>query len=217
MSDFRIDGPWGFAALPPLARAEVRRLRRVTARSARGRVLDLGGPDVDLGPYAGRDDVSSVHLVSPVRSERLRQARSARDLGLELHLEATVPPAGRFDSVLSVVRLVSAVDAGRLAHSLLRLAAPEGQLLVAEPTTAGGPVGRLRRFGAPVVRDLFGIDPDFDPPALLRGAGWHVAEVRRERVSLLAAPLRSVVLVTARRAPLEPDRGQDIDQEDHDG
>ena len=68
MSDFRIDGPWAFAGLPPLARAELRRRRKSLIARASGHVLDLGGVDVDLKPYARRDDIASVTVVSPLRS-----------------------------------------------------------------------------------------------------------------------------------------------------
>ena len=120
MSDFRIDGPWAFAGLPPLARAELRRRRKSLIARASGHVLDLGGVDVDLKPYSRRDDIASVTVVSPLRSERIRLIRQAKEVGVNLHLALSVPAGGRFDAIVSVARLVTASDPLEVAYSAVR-------------------------------------------------------------------------------------------------
>ncbi|MFM7068623.1 MAG: hypothetical protein ACKOYM_04100 [Actinomycetes bacterium] len=201
VSDFRIDGPWAFAGLPPLARAELRRRRRTLIQRASGRVLDLGGVDVSLRPYAGRDDISSVTVVSPLRSERIRLLRQAREVGVDLHLALSVPAGGRFDAVVSVARLVTATDPDLLARRLLGLVGGDGRLQAVEPAAAVGLARRVQRAGAPLSRGVLGVDVALDVPELLRRNGWFLSDLHKSTVSLTAAPLRTVVDLTARRGP----------------
>ena len=199
MSDFRIDGPWAFAGLPPLARAELRRRRRSLIARASGHVLDLGGVDVDLKPYSRRDDVTSVTVVSPLRSERIRLIRQAKEVGVDLHLALTVPAGGRFDAIVSVARLVTASDPDLLVRRLVGLVGSDGQLLAVEPAAAVGLARRVQRAGAPLSKGFLGVDVALDVPDLLRRNGWFLTDTHKDTVSLTAAPLRTVVDITARR------------------
>lgn len=201
MSDFRIDGPWAFAGLPPLARKELRRRRRALIARSTGHILDLGGVDVDLRPYSRRDDVVSVTVVSPLRSERIRLLRQARDVGVDLHLALAVPAGGRFDAVVSVARLVTAMQPDLLARRLLALVGGDGRLMAVEPAAAVGLARRVQRVGAPLSKGVLGVDVALDVPDVLRRNGWFLSDVHRDTVSLTAAPLRTVVDITARRAP----------------
>mgnify|MGYP006275047681 CR=1 FL=1 len=201
MSDFRIDGPWAFAGLPPLARKELRRRRRALIARSTGHILDLGGVDVDLRPYSRRDDVVSVTVVSPLRSERIRLLRQAREVGVDLHLALAVPAGGRYDAVVSVARLVTAVQPDLLARRLLALVGGDGRLMALEPAAAVGLARRVQRVGAPLSKGVLGVDVALDVPDLLRRNGWFLSDTHRDTVSLTAAPLRTVVDITARRAP----------------
>lgn len=201
MSDFRIDGPWAFAGLPPLARKELRRRRRSLISRSSGHVLDLGGVDVDLRPYARRDDIVSVTVVSPMRSERIRLLRQAKEVGVDLHLALAVPAGGRFDAIVSVARLVTAAQPDLLARRLLALAGRDGRLMAVEPAAAVGLARRVQRAGAPLSRGVLGVDVALDVPDLLRRNGWFLSDLHRSTVALTAAPLRTVVDLTARRAP----------------
>jgi hypothetical protein len=201
VSDFRIDGPWAFAGLPPLARAELRRRRKSLIARASGHVLDLGGVDVDLKPYARRDDIASVTVVSPLRSERIRLIRQAKEVGVDLHLALTVPAGGRFDAIVSVARLVTASDPDLLVRRLVGLAGSDGRLLAVEPAAAVGLARRVQRAGAPLSKGFLGVDVALDVPDLLRRNGWFLTDTHKDTVSLTAAPLRTVVDITARRGP----------------
>ena len=201
MSDFRIDGPWAFAGLPPLARAELRRRRKSLIARASGHVLDLGGVDVDLKPYSRRDDITSVTVVSPLRSERIRLIRQAKEVGVDLHLALTVPAGGRFDAIVSVARLVTASDPDLLVRRLVGLVGSDGQLLAVEPAAAVGLARRVQRAGAPLSKGFLGVDVALDVPDLLRRNGWFLTDTHKDTVSLTAAPLRTVVDITARRGP----------------
>ena len=201
MSDFRIDGPWAFAGLPPLARAELRRRRKGLIARTSGHVLDLGGVDVDLRPYSRRDEIVSVTMVSPLRSERIRLIRQAKEIGVDLHLALTVPAGGRYDAVVSVARLVTAADPDLLVRRLLGLVGSDGRLVAVEPAAAVGLARRVQRVGAPFSKGVLGVDVALDVPDLLRRNGWFLTDTHRDTVSLTAAPLRTVVDITARRGP----------------
>ncbi len=201
VSDFRIDGPWAYAGLPPLARAELRRRRKGLIARTSGHVLDLGGVDVDLRPYARRDDIASVTVVSPLRSERIRLLRQAKEVGVDLHLALTVPAGGRFDAVVSVARLVTASDPDLLVRRILGLVGSDGRLYAVEPAAAVGLARRVQRAGAPLSIGVLGVDVALDVPDLLRRNGWFLTDTHRDTVSLTAAPLRTVVDITARRGP----------------
>lgn len=201
MSDFRIDGPWAFAGLPPLARAELRRRRKSLIARASGHVLDLGGVDVDLKPYSRRDDIASVTVVSPLRSERIRLIRQAKEVGVNLHLALSVPAGGRFDAIVSVARLVTASDPDLLVRRLVGLAGSDGRLYAVEPAAAVGLARRVQRAGAPLSKGFLGVDVALDVPDLLRRNGWFLTDTHKDTVSLTAAPLRTVVDITARRGP----------------
>jgi len=199
MSDFRIDGPWAFAGLSPLARAELRRRRRALIDRAHGSVLDLGGIDVDLSPYANHSNITSVTVVSPLRSERIRLLRQARELDVDLHLALRVPAGGKFDAVVSVARLVTAAQPAILVRRLSNILSTDGRLLALEPAAAVGLARRVQRAGAPAAKGFFGVDVALDVPDLLRNNGWFLTDVHRQTVSLTAAPLRTVLDITARR------------------
>ena len=199
VSEFRIDGPWAFAGLPPLARAELRRRRKSLIARASGHVLDLGGVDVDLKPYARRDDIASVTVVSPLRSERIRLIRQAKEVGVNLHLALTVPAGGRFDAIVSVARLVTASDPDLLVRRLVGLVGSDGRLLAVEPAAAVGLARRVQRAGAPLSKGFLGVDVALDVPDVLRRNGWFLTDTHKDTVSLTAAPLRTVVDITARR------------------
>jgi hypothetical protein len=201
VSDFRIDGPWAFAGLPPLARAELRRRRKSLIARASGHVLDLGGVDVDLKPYSRRDDIASVTVVSPLRSERIRLIRQAKEVGVNLHLALSVPAGGRFDAIVSVARLVTASDPDLLVRRLVGLAGSDGRLYAVEPAAAVGLARRVQRAGAPLSKGFLGVDVALDVPDLLRRNGWFLTDTHKDTVSLTAAPLRTVVDITARRGP----------------
>lgn len=164
-------------------------------------MLDLGGVDVDLKPYARRDDVTSVTVVSPMRSERIRLIRQAKEVGVDLHLALTVPAGGRFDAVVSVARLVTASDPDLLVRRLVGLVGSDGRLLAVEPAAAVGLARRVQRAGAPLSKGVLGVDVALDVPDLLRRNGWFLTDTHKDTVSLTAAPLRTVVDITARRGP----------------
>ena len=48
---------------------------------------------------------------------------------------------------------------------------------------------------------LLGVDVALDVPDLLRRNGWFLTDTHKDTVSLTAAPLRTVVDITARRGP----------------
>ena len=182
-----------------MARAELRRRRRALIDRAHGSVLDLGGIDVDLSPYANHSNITSVTVVSPLRSERIRLLRQARELDVDLHLALRVPAGGKFDAVVSVARLVTAAQPAILVRRLSNILSTDGRLLALEPAAAVGLARRVQRAGAPAAKGFFGVDVALDVPDLLRNNGWFLTDVHRQTVSLTAAPLRTVLDITARR------------------
>lgn len=180
--------PTGYErTLPPGLQLTVRTRRRVLARRARGRVLDLGGAEAHAALWgAAREVTEVVHLD--------RSTGRRRDLG---RVAALAAEGQRFDTVFSVFQLASAPDLDQALAGVRDVLAPDGIVLFLEPARLTGATGRAQRLVAPSLATATGWWVDRDIPAALRASGLSVTDLERHRSNTVQWWLRSLVEGTA--------------------
>lgn len=184
--------PTGYErTLPPEAQLLVRARRRRLTRTARGRVLDLGGADAHRSLWDGARSAAEATVLDGVRDPRL--ARLAGD-------------GECFDTVVSVFQLASSPDLDVTLDAIRDLLAGDGHLLFVEPAAQVGLAGRMQRLVAPSMGGVTGWRADRDIPMLLRAASLSVIDLRRHRVPTLQPWLRQVLEGVAHHA-LAPGAG----------
>jgi hypothetical protein len=124
----------------------------------------------------------------------------------ESELRDLAASGARFDTVLSVFRLVGAYDLDATVGRLRTVLADEGRLLFLEPVARGGAAART----AGAVAGLARIAPwqlDRDVPSILRGARLSITDLHRHRLPPYHWWLRQLVEGSAHHA-LAPDEGR---------
>jgi hypothetical protein len=142
------------------------------------------------------------------RRKRMRSRVDGRVLDVAEHtrsgLRDLVAAGDRFDTVLSVGQISTAPDGSAMCHDLAAVLEPDGCLLFLEPTSVVGPVGALQHALGPWMWRTTGRRPDYDVPALLRGAGLSISDCERFEAHALW-PYRSFVEGVARVAHVRND------------
>src|SRR4051794_31640974 len=130
------------------------------------------------------------------RRRRLFARASGRVLDLGDYSSFSLPElvgAGeRFDTIVSVMQISIAPEAGSFCANVARLLSDEGRLLFLEPTAMVGAAGAVQHALGPWVRRTTGRRFDYDIPGLIRAAGLAIGDC--ERISMRALwPYRSFV------------------------
>lgn len=170
--------------LPPGVQLTVRARRRVLTHRGRGRVLDLGGADSHRSLW-DRPGISHVELVEGRVERRLAEL---------------VDAAARFDTVLSVFRLITTIDLDAALQQVGRLLDDDGIVLFLEPGARPGSARRTRRALSPGVTMATGWRVDRDIPAALRRAKLSITEIERHRPNTMHWWLRTLVEGSAHHA-----------------
>lgn len=152
------------------------RRRQLVARAG-GDVLDLGGAESHRGLWAGASP-ASVTILDGVNDPRLR----------------TLAAAGpRFDTIVSVLQLTSAVDLEVALRRIGALLQPEGEVLFLEPGRRTGLAGAAQQMAAPTLGLIAGWHVDRDIPAVMRSEGLSVTDLSRHSVPTVQFWLRRLV------------------------
>ena len=165
---------------------EVGELRAETCRGLRGDVLEIGfGSGLNLRFYP--PEVTSVAAVEPADvGWRLSEGRRARtDLPVHrsgLDGQHLAERDASFDSALVTFSLCTIPDPSLALAEVRRVLRPGGSLHFLETGRAPDEgVARWQRRIDPVQRRVFaGCHVSRDIPALVRGAGFEIAELRAE-------------------------------------
>lgn len=168
--------------LPSSVAAVVEALRAGMGPLCRGRVLDLGGRAalaVDPG------EVSAVDVLSELDGGP----------GLE-GLARSGAADQRYDTVVAAARLLAHADLPEAIEAIDRLLAPDGHLLLAEPTRGWG---HLPGLVASVDRRRTDIHLLRDVPRALRAGGFACTHLERITMPTRLLPLRPWVLLHAVR------------------
>ncbi len=155
-------------SLPPGVRTVVREQRRRRLGEAGGRVLDLSG------------DPEHRPLYPPTATVVAGRDAAGADAA--------------FDTVVSVLHLAAAADPVAEVERAHRLLAADGALLFLEPAPDTGLGRRGQHLVAPVVGRVAGWRPDRDVPALLRHAGFVIADLRRVDLPRRVWPLTGLIV-----------------------
>lgn len=176
--------------LPPEVQLVVRARRRVLARRARGRVLDLGGAETHQTMWSGMPDVDAATVLDGGDDPQLLSLSRGDD---------------RFDTVVSVFQLATAPDLDATVRRVAALLHEDGRLLFLEPARLAGTPGRLQRLVAPSVGLVAGWRVDRDIPKALRETRLSVTDLARHRVPTIQWWLRGLAEGSAHHAlPLHP-------------
>jgi hypothetical protein len=196
-------------AWPPVVVGVLDGRRRAVGRRARGRVLDLGsaGPPVDSYRLDGVESVTRIepdvaaaeHLVADA-------ARAGLPLDVVPSLDALAPSA-RFDTVVSVLGLAAQADLPAALSTVVASLAPDGSLLLVEPTLRPGWVGAVSTPLTAFVPAVAPFHLNRDVPSAVRAHGLTVIAIERFTMPTVIWLLRSFAQATARRitASVTPD------------
>src|SRR5436305_380909 len=117
------------------------------------------------------------------RRERMLAAADGRVLDVAEVVPsrlAQLEAAGEvFATVVSVLQISTARDAGAMCRTLRNVLAPDGVLVFLEPTVVPGIAGAVQHALGPWVRRTAGRRPDLDITALLRAADLSVVDCER--------------------------------------
>lgn len=180
-----IIAPTGYERrLPPGVQLTVHSRRRALAGRARGRVLDLGGAASHdaMWEAAGVPDATRLGLA------------------FEDELADLAESGERFDTVLSVFRLIAAADLAHTVSCVRRVLAADGQVLFLEPGRRSGTAGRAQRLAAPGFAVVTGWHLDRDVPSVLRRSRLSITDLQRHRTSTVQWWLRCLLEGTAHHA-----------------
>ncbi len=170
------------AATLDLAMWSLRGVRRRLVAEARGRVLEIGcGTGANLPFYGGAERVVAIepdpHML---RRARRKAARAAVPVALVRASAEDLPFAdGSFDTVVATWVLCTIPHPERAAREMRRVLRPDGVLLSAEHTRAGGArAASLQHALNPAwARIAGGCHLDRDAPRILEAAGFRGLEV----------------------------------------
>lgn len=164
------------------------------ATAARGRVLVVGDRPVEL-PIA---DPSSAGDTGVEEVVRVPDA---------VAVDAAGPATGRFDTIIAPLVLAAAADPHASLRALAAGLAGRGSLWFVEPTRRPGSAGRLEERLAPWCVARWGLRPDLDVPAMMRGVGLTVVDVERFVMPTVIWPLRHAVAGRATTVVVPPAGG----------
>lgn len=179
----------------------LRERRRSLARSASGRVLDLGGWTDHLDAYA---DVDVDLLVAPGEGGRSGDSTDSAhvrrlDAGVDALVGLGVEP---YDTIVSLIRMPLVADLPRFLATVSTLLTDDGWFLMLEPVRRTDTLGRVLAVWDPLVRATSGLYLDRDIVGLVRVAGFEITDLHRFRVPSVSNPLRPFIEARARiRSP----------------
>lgn len=186
--------------------------RRAVAARTTGRVLDLGGWGDHLASYRLGAEVDAVTMLD--RPGDVRAGTGDHDpegvtrlaLGLDELAAGDHPEGepGRYDAIVSLIRLPLVADLDRFLTVVDTLLADDGRLHLVEPVRRAGRLGRALVVGGRIGRAAGGLHLDRDLPAEIRARGYVVTDLERFDVPTLSAPLRPFVDAVARRPATPP-------------
>jgi len=159
--------------LPAVVAADVQRRRAEILAQARGRVLDLDEPGA----------LDAVLAASVGASDEL----------------ATGSPAGRYDTIVSIGRLIDVADLPAAVRGLRQLLAPDGELHLVEPVNRPGSQGLLESSLGALLPAVAGLHVGRDVVRVLRSERLAVIDLDRFTIATRVWPLRRFVQARAVR------------------
>lgn len=150
--------------------------RRGLAAQAAGRVLDLGGWSDHTDAYPSDAQVTRLDSI-----------------------EDLAGVSGEFDTIVSMIRSPLLPDIDGFIAELISHLAPEGRVLLLEPTLRTGRAGQMLALGGRLSSTVGGLHLDRDIPDDLRRLGLFVTDLHRFEVPSVSAPFRPFVEAHCRR------------------
>jgi len=150
--------------------------RRGLAAQATGRVLDLGGWSDHADAYPSDAQVTLLDSIEDLDGV-----------------------SGEFDTIVSMIRTPLVADIDGFITELISHLAPDGRVLLLEPTVRTGRAGQLLSLGGRFSSAISGLHLDRDLPDDLRRLGLFVTDLHRFEVPSVSAPFRPFVEAQGRR------------------
>jgi len=176
----------------------LKRPRRETVRTVRGRVLEVGVGVGSNWPYLpGELEYVGIEPNEAMLERALRHAREeGRALDLRpIDVQAMPFPDASFDAVVATLTFCSVADASAGLQEIRRVLKPGGEFRFLEHVRARRSVGaRLQSLVKPFTRRCGGgCEWDRDTLKAIRAAGFAISNVHRERLAFIPIVIGSAI------------------------